>query len=178
MELLGIVLSVPVAFVASMLYCLVIAKVISKWIAFSRLIRRASYVLLALLLVEILLLVTIGAVRSRVLLGPGFYVAHMVFFFLCTPALANILVLQQRAMVVGRWYVAGLICTVFAFGLVMLQVGVSEALYGVDDEGGPFSTTTQLQIPQLAMSFASEGCWLVREDQGMGGLSGAAEAVP
>jgi len=156
MELLGIVLAVPVAFVASMLYCLVLAKVMSKRIAFSQLVRRASYVLLSLFLVEILLLVTIGAVRSRGLLGPGFYVAHLVFFFLCTPALANILVLQQKRAIVGRWWVAGLICAAFAFGLVMLQVGVSEALYGVDGNDGPYSTT-QLWFPRLAVSCASEG---------------------
>ena len=156
MELLGIVLSVPVAFVASMLYCLVLAKVISKWIAFSRLIRRASYVLLTLFFVEILLLVTMGAVRSRGLLGPAFYVAHMVFFFLCTPALANVLVLQQKRTIVARWWVAGLICTAFAFCLVMLQIGVSEALYGVDGKGGPYSTT-QLQIPRLATPSQAKG---------------------
>jgi hypothetical protein len=96
MELFGIVLSIPVAFVASMLYCLLLAKVVSKSALLSRWLRIASLALLSLFAVEILLLITIGAVRARGLLGPGFYVAHLVFFFICTPALANVLVLQRK----------------------------------------------------------------------------------
>jgi hypothetical protein len=35
--------------------------------------------------------------------------------------------------------VAGLACTLFAFSLVLLQYGVSEALYGIDGTQGPYS---------------------------------------
>ena len=138
MEIFGIILSVPVALIASMLYCLFLEKVVAPRTVLSRLMRRASYVLLALFCVEVVLLETIGAVRSRGMLGPGFYIAHLIFFFLCTPALANILVLQGRRTTVSKWYVAGLICTVFAVVLVLLQYGVSEALYGIDGDG-PYS---------------------------------------
>jgi hypothetical protein len=139
MELLGIILSIPVAFAASMTYCLLVAKVLSKFAILSRSLRIISHALLLLFSAEILLLITVGAVRSRGLLGPGFYVAHVVFFFLCTPALANTLVLQRKHVALSRWWVAGLICTIFAFGLVLLQYGVSEALYGIDGDNGPYS---------------------------------------
>ena len=145
MELFGIVLSIPVAFVASMLYCLLPAKVISKSAIFSHWLRITSYAVLSLFTVEILFLITIGAVRSRGLLGPGFYVAHVVFFFLSPPALANVLVLQQKRRILNKWWVAGAICTIFAFGLVLLQYSVSEALYGIDGDDGPFSF--QIQVP-------------------------------
>ena len=88
---------------------------------------------------EVLLLATLGAVGSRTFVGPAFYVAHVVFFFLGTPALANVLLLRTPAPFVQRWYVAGILCTVFAFCLVLLQYGVSEALYGIDGTNGPFS---------------------------------------
>jgi hypothetical protein len=88
--------------------------------------------------IELVLLITIGAVRSRGLLGPGFYVAHVIFFFLCPPALANVLVLRPKTGVVSQWWVAGALCTVLAFCLVLLQYGVSEALYGIDGDNGPY----------------------------------------
>jgi hypothetical protein len=87
--------------------------------------------------VEVVLLAVIGAVRARTLLGPGFYALHLIMFFLGTPALANIPLLRRRAL--GRWYWVVPICTLFAFVLVLLQIGVSEALYGIDGFDGPFS---------------------------------------
>ena len=96
--------------------------------------------MLGLFAVEILLLVTIGAVRARGLIGPGFYVAHLAFFFLCPPALANVLVLRPKLGIFTTWWVAGALCTVLAFFLVLLQYGVSEALYGIDGDDGPYSS--------------------------------------
>jgi hypothetical protein len=121
MELFGIVLSIPVAFVASMLYCLLLRKVVSKLMRLSRLLRITSYLVLSLFSIELVLLITIGAVSSRGLLGPGFYVAQVIFFFLCPPALANVLVLRPKTGVVSQWWVAGALCTVLAFCLVLLQ---------------------------------------------------------
>ena len=150
MEIFGIILSVTVAFAASMLYCLFLEKVVLTRTALSRPMRCASCVVLALFCIEIILLETIGTVKSRGLLGPGFYVAHLFFFFLCTPALANILVLQRRRATVSRWYVAGLICTVFAFVLILLQYGVSEALYGIDGDDGPYSAVQNTSLSSSA----------------------------
>ncbi len=139
MEIFGIVLSIPAAFVASMLYCLLLIKFVSNADRVSRWLRFASRIVLVLFSVELLLLITLGAVRSRGLLGPGFYVAHVFFFFFGTPALANLLVLRPRRGFSSKWYVATVLCTVFAFFLVLLQYGVSEALYGVDGENGPYN---------------------------------------
>jgi len=54
-------------------------NVVSKFGLPRRWLRIASYFVLSLLAVEITLLVTIGAVRSRELLG--FYTAHLALFF-------------------------------------------------------------------------------------------------
>ena len=139
MELFGIVLSIPVAFVMSMAYCAVLAHAI-RWVeGLRRWLYAVSLVVLAGFLCEVVLLATLGAIGSRAVVGPAFYLAHVVFFLLGTPALANVLLLRKRGPVVRRWYLAGVLCTAFAFCLVLLQYGVSEALYGVDGTNGPYS---------------------------------------
>ena len=139
MELFGILFSIPVAFVVSMVYCAILTHTIRRFESLRRSLHVASVVVLAGFLGEVVLLTTLGAVRSRGVIGPAFYVAHTVFFFLGTPALANVLLLRRGAPVMRRWYLAGVVCTGFAFCLVLLQYGVSEALYGIDGTNGPYS---------------------------------------
>jgi len=140
-ELFGIILSIPVAFVMSMFYCAILAHALRRYELLRRWLYAVSLVLLAGFLVEVLPLATLGAVGSRALVGPAFYVAHSIFFFLGTPALANALLLSKRQPVIRRWYLAGALCTAFAFCLVLLQYGVSEALslYEIDGTNGPYS---------------------------------------
>ncbi len=147
MEVLAIMASVPAAFVACTVYCLFLVKVVLKSERVSRFLHFASYVVLVFFAGEIILLVTMGAVRSRGLLGPGFYVAHVLFFFLGPPALANSLVLHPGGKTVSKWYVATVLCTAFAFFLVLLQYSVFEALYGIDGEGGPYSNSSTTSSP-------------------------------
>ena len=122
-----------------MVYCAILAHRIRRVDRLRRWLYAVSIVLLVGFLGEVVLLVTLGAVGSRALVGPAFYVAHSVFFFLGTPALANVLLLRKRGPLVPRWYLAGALCTAFAFCLVLLQYGVSEALYGIDGTNGPYS---------------------------------------
>jgi len=132
MELFGIALSIPVAFVASMLYCFFQDRVVLKFEHARRWLRFASYFVLAFFGAELAMLFTFGAVRSRAILGPSFDVFHELLFFVSVPALANSLVLRQRRGFVATWYIAGALCTVFAFFLVLLQYSVSESLYGIE----------------------------------------------
>jgi hypothetical protein len=142
MELIAIALSVPSAFVASIVYCMFVTKIVRRLDRVSRAILWLSAAVLGWFAVEVVLLVVIGAVRARTLLGPGFYAAHLAVFFLGTPALANVMLLRPRTAV--RWYMVVPLCTAFALVLVLLQYGVSEALYGVDGIGGPFSRQTPM----------------------------------
>jgi hypothetical protein len=132
MELFGIALSVPVAFVASMLYCLFLDRVVLKFDGPRRWLLFTSYFVLVVFAAELVLLLTLDAVRSGAILGRTFYVVHLTLFFLGVPSLANFLLLRQRREFVERWYVAGVLCTVFAFFLVLLQYSVSESLYGIE----------------------------------------------
>jgi hypothetical protein len=92
----GILFSIPASFVASLVYCFLLAKFVVRLEPLSRLMWHVSVGVLIGFGAEILLLVTLGAVRARELLGPGFYVGHVVLFFLGAPALANILLLRRR----------------------------------------------------------------------------------
>jgi hypothetical protein len=169
MELFGIIFSVPVAFTMSMVYCAFLAKLMRKFERVHRAIRRdkgtlygfkarargadlmrsrvytGSLVILGCFLIELVLLFKLGAVRSRAVLGPGFYGAHVVFFFLGAPALANVLILRERGLFVTRWYLAAIICTIVAFFLVILQYSVSEELYGFEGNPGPFGNCTLIE---------------------------------
>ena len=138
MEMFGIIFSIPVAYVASMVYCALLAHKIARYERLTRLLYIASVIVLVGFLSEAVLLRTLGTIRCREVIGPAFYVANSVFFFLGTPALANILLLRKRGPVI-KWYVAGILCTVFAFFLVLMQYDVSEALYGIDRINGPYS---------------------------------------
>ena len=139
MELFGIALSLPGAFILTALYRILLLKAASRlpWIAI--ILRPASYVVLGLFAAEMILLTMFGVVRSRGFVGPMFYVGHLVVFFLGTPALANLLVLRTPSSQDPRWYVVVSLCTVFAFILALLQYDVSEKLYGIDGSDGPYS---------------------------------------
>jgi hypothetical protein len=70
MELFGIVLSVPVAFVASLVYRFILARGIVRFPTASRWLWWMSAGILAWFCIEVALLVTMGAVGSRRFLGP------------------------------------------------------------------------------------------------------------
>jgi predicted permease len=144
MELFGIMLSIPAAFVASLFYSLFVRYVIAKSDLWTRMFRRASFVVLAMVATEFLFLAIFGAVRLYGATGGVYFIVHLVLFFLGTPALANVIVLRrndERDSLV--WLTATIPCTVLAFVLVLLQYDVSERLFGIDGVGGPYSSESR-----------------------------------
>jgi hypothetical protein len=139
MEAFGIILSVPVAFLANLVYCFFLSRVVVRVETLRRLMWGVSIGVLASFAIELSLLLSLGSVRARTVVGPGFYVGHVILFFLGPPALANVLVLYRGRKPSVAWYAAVPFCTVFALVLVLLQYSVSEALYGIDGTNGPFS---------------------------------------
>jgi hypothetical protein len=112
MEAFGILCSIPVAFVVSAVYCAILAAAIRRYESLRGPLYTASLLVLFVLVCELVLLATRGAVDSRALVGPAFYAGHVVCFILGS---------------------------IFAFCLVLLQYAVFEALYGVDGTNGPCS---------------------------------------
>ena len=131
MEMFGIMLSVPVAFFASAIYAVVLTKIVRPFERLSRWFWWPSIVVLSTFALESLLHATVGAVRLESLMGPILYVVHLVVFVLGKPALANVLILRRTARPPSGCVVVPL-CTAFALVLVLLQYGVSEALFGIE----------------------------------------------
>lgn len=139
MECFAITLSLPAGLCAGLGYSYFINKFVAQFPRLSKLFVWVSGVVLVGLIIEFVLLITIGAVESRGLLGPTFSIAHFIIFILGTPALANILVLPQKVPFLGRWYVAGVLCGCLFTVLVIMQYHVAKSLYGIDGVGGPYS---------------------------------------
>jgi hypothetical protein len=70
-------------------------------------------------------------------IGPAFYVAHGLCFFLAVPALANLLVLRDGKL--SKWYTAPFVCAVLGSCVVIVEYVVYEGLFGVKGTGGPFA---------------------------------------
>ncbi len=101
--------------------------------------KSASYIVLAGIIAEWIFLAVRGAVGTRAAIGPLYYDAHVLVFFLGTPALMNLLVLSDPPKRCARWWVSVPLCTALAFVLVLQQYVVSEALYGIEGTDGPYS---------------------------------------
>ena len=132
MELLGITLSVPAAFVCSAGYAWLLSTFVWQRLSIRRVVRVTSLAVLGLIVLEVVLLALLGAVRLRRISGPLFYAIHLALFFAAVPSLANLLVLRRERR--GWRYILGVacVCAAFALPMVLLQCGVSEALFGVD----------------------------------------------
>jgi hypothetical protein len=139
MEMFGILFSIPAAFLASTVWCGILAHTIKRFERLSRCLYTVSLIVLVAFISEVVLLITLGAVQSRGMIGPVFYVVHSAIFFLGTPALANVALLHRRSNVLTYWYLVAIPCTIFALVLVLMQYGVSEALYGINGTNGPYS---------------------------------------
>lgn len=145
MELFGIVLAVPAAFIAAAIYALLMRVVLPH-----RLITRPalwlSIAVLSGLVIEWAALLAVGPLRSRAIMGPAFYLLHLVLFFLAVPALANLLIIKGGNRV-GSWFTVALLSSALALPLVLTQYVVAEALYGVDGTGGPYGEAPTIPMP-------------------------------
>ena len=131
MEVFAILLSAPISFVATVLY----RRAIIWAAARSQLVREVlppvSIAVLALIALESTLVLSLGAVRCKELLGRAFEDVHLALFMLGVPALANVLILRAAAAF-RHWFIVASLCAVFALFVVMLQYEVTEQIYGID----------------------------------------------
>ena len=83
------------------------------------------------------MVVTVGVLRSRALVGPAFFALHAAFL-LVPPAIINIVVLSPGRRSWRPTAAAAAVAFVVGYGLILFNVHVSEVLYGVDGVGGPY----------------------------------------
>ncbi len=138
MELFTIMFSVPVSFVMSSIYALIVKKITTKWAPLIVPLFWISGIILTLLILEFVGVLTVGVIRLRETIGVLYYPLHIFLFFLFWPSLANTMGMQRRIGVLSKWYIIGLACAFLGLCVTLLQYGVSEALYGIDGVGGPY----------------------------------------
>jgi uncharacterized membrane protein len=117
MESLGIILSVPSAFIASIVFSAILGKVTHKLPN---------------------LIYPIGPIQLQEISGNVYYPLHVVIFLLTLPALSGIMRLQKKFEKLSKWYSIGCFCAVVGLLIVLQQYVVSEAFFGVDGVGGPY----------------------------------------
>lgn len=139
-EIFGIILAIPAAFIASTIYAVSMRWLTSKipWLANPVLI--VSIAVLAGLAIEWCLLLVIGTMRIREIIGSAFYALHLTVFFLSIPGLANIIILRRATGGFWRLLMVGACCAALTLPIALTQVAVSAVLYGVDGSGGPDGT--------------------------------------
>ena len=118
MELFVIMFLVPVVFIASTIYMLLLERVVAPCQRISTLFVCVSGIVLASSLVELFLLAFLGAMECDRL--EMFRYAKLLILLLGVPALANVLVLE-RVMSRFRWYEISMTCTAYGFFLVLMQ---------------------------------------------------------
>lgn len=138
METIAILLTAPAAFAAAIIYRSIILYAADRFPWLVRPLKVASYAFLALAS-EWLMLNLHGAIGTRLILGPIYYPIHSLLFLFATPALINALIFPNPLGPWARWYSVALAPTVMALVVVIQQYAVSESLFGIDADNGPFS---------------------------------------
>ena len=141
MEIFAIMFSIPAVAVATFVYSQLIARTgaINRGRPLAA-IRLFSGVVLGLIALEMIMLLAIGTIHTRELGGSSYYSIHGVLFLGGVPSLANLIVLGNKDRL-DRFGYSVLLCTILAFVLVLMEYGVSEALFGIDGQGGPYSSS-------------------------------------
>lgn len=147
MDVLGLVLAVPAVFVANAMYVPFVRFGLTRWQALWPTVLWVSRAVLLLVVVDLGLVTTVGAVGARTWIGPAYWVGHLLGVLAGAPALAHVLLLPPGRVWSRRWYAVVGVCFLFGIALVFFQVGVGGALYGPDGVGGPFSRELAPNIP-------------------------------
>jgi hypothetical protein len=139
MEMLGLAIAFPAVFIANVAYALLVRLSLSRVQRVKRSITRLSWAILALLVIDMLLVSTMGPIQARGDFGPSFWALHLLIVSLGAPALTNVLLIHGGSRWYHQWYFAAGISFVLGMFLVFFMVGVGDALFGPDGVGGPYS---------------------------------------
>jgi hypothetical protein len=136
-EAFGIALVLVGGLVAAPIFCLALAKMVRP---FPRVAFLAFWIAVPLVLLyasEVLLVLTRGVLFTRALIGPSYFLIHVLLTFSAAPAFACVLILGRRSLSTW-WPLVAAICWLVGAGSVFYQYDVAETLYGIDGQGGPY----------------------------------------
>lgn len=139
MDVLGLALAIPAVFVACAIYVPFVRFGVVRWPSVWPGLLLTSSGALLLVALDVGLVVTLGAVRTRTLIGPFYWIGHLLGVLTGTPTLAHARLLPPDRFWAKHWLVTIAACFLFGVALVLFNVGVGGQLYGPDGVGGPFS---------------------------------------
>ncbi|HEY4212846.1 MAG TPA: hypothetical protein VGM84_15295 [Steroidobacteraceae bacterium] len=138
MEVVGIALYALGGLVAAPVFCFLLARYARRFVSLSALLWRGSVGLLMLFILDLASYYFFGCVRARAAVGPIYFPMHALVTLLAAPAAACVLLLGRRS--ISRWWPAvAVVAWCIGVFAIFHQYNVSEALYGVDGVGGPYS---------------------------------------
>jgi hypothetical protein len=138
MELFGLTFSIPFFASMSIIYRALLKVALRKWEWLAPLFWPVSVAVLVLLAVELAVLIAFGILPVLAAARGTFECVHLIALFLALPAITNILMIQRKLPFLSKWYVVAFVCVVLGLTLALLNIGIDEAMYGVDNSGGPY----------------------------------------
>ena len=151
MEVVGLALALPAVIVANVVYVLAVRFGAARFTGLRVWLLWPSYAVVVLALLDVVFVLTFGAVATRTRMGPAFGAFHLLVFVFGAPSLVNVLMLTRRGLWFRHWYATAVLSCFVGIFLVFFQVSVGDALYGPDGVGGPFSESTPQRLQPTAV---------------------------
>jgi len=137
MEAFGIAIALAGGLVAAPIFCFVLAKVVRRFSRVAALLFVVSVPLILLYASELIVVSMRGVLSTRAMIGPVYFLIHVVLTLSSAPALACVLILGRRSPA-AWWPLTAAICWFVGAGSIFYQYDVTETLYGIDGQGGPY----------------------------------------
>ncbi len=140
MELLGLFFAAPVTLVTSVIYTALAIAAFGRWPAVKKAALPISYGVAALVALEVMLLVSVGAKSAFLHLHHAYTVLHFLVFLFAPPAIANLVLHLTAKKEKKNWMqfaAAAACCWITCMSVVLGNIMVDEAIMGVD-AGKPF----------------------------------------
>ena len=131
MEGFALILNMPLSFVLSSVYSILLIRFIKPHTKLSTFMFWPSSVVIYALILETILVTAIGPNGLVELLGSSYFQIHLGIFILSVPSLVTILALQKKFPKISKWYITALICVALATHVLLLQYHVTDSLFGI-----------------------------------------------
>jgi hypothetical protein len=140
MEVLGLLFAVPVTMIPSAAYTALAIWAFGRWPTLKSVAVPISCVVALLLVIEVVLLVSLGPKSSYSRLHHAYTLLHFSVFLLAPPAIANLVLHLTLKKEKKKWFqfaAAAACCWVACMFALLGNIMVDEAIMGVD-AGKPF----------------------------------------
>ena len=138
MENCGLVLAIPVTFLASLVFCLLAYFAFRRWPRVQHICMLIALLVVGALLVEVVLSFRVGPFHLYERFGRSYWALHMVGFFLGPPAVAVVVfvaISRFVRFVLVRVGLAAAVCWFACMATLLGNIMVDEDISGIDGSG-------------------------------------------